>query len=471
MNTQIISRTTIGEIVSYRNAALAKMSSAVEALERGHAEALEAVDLATKAHQNTPFMLNDRTRQESYARLFKSFDREASFQTYRQQMDAQIWMHLITVTGMSQLMDRTARDTLYKDLCGSVVEVTEENAYAMFEGLLEDAELIFQRGLARAFGDLDRRFKSHDSFKFDSRVILTHMFNDWGGWNSHSRMMETLADIERVFAVLDKQKPDANGLREAISKDRGGYLPHQSVTETPYFRIKGYKNGNAHLWFTREDLVEKANKVLAAYYGEVLPDAAPHPNDMSDKDLHSKSGELSTQLQFYPTPKPVMDYCLQGLNIGPDDIILEPSAGEGGMVRELLKTPAKRIDAIEVDASRAALMGVTLQNSRMTVQCANFLTMHARPEYDHVIMNPPFHGTHWMQHVMHAFDFLKPGGHLTAVLPVTAELGESRKHVVFREWVEKHTPRYTRAFQDLPAESFASSGTRINTVILRVRKP
>lgn len=81
-------------------------------------------------------------------------------------------------------------------------------------------------------------------------------------------------------------------------------------------------------------------------------------------------------------------------------------------------------------------------------------------------MNPPFFGTHWMEHVTHAYEFLAPGGTLISILPVSAELGETEKHTAFREWAQKRARHANWLFSDLPAESFKDSGTRINTVTL-----
>jgi hypothetical protein len=86
-------------------------------------------------------------------------------------------------------------------------------------------------------------------------------------------------------------------------------------------------------------------------------------------------------------------------------------------------------------------------------------------------MNPPFYGVHWMEHVMHAYDFLTPRGTLVAVLPYTAESGDSEKHDTFRAWAaERAGWRRNRLFSDLPAESFAESGTRVSTVYLTLQK-
>jgi len=164
-----------------------------------------------------------------------------------------------------------------------------------------------------------------------------------------------------------------------------------------------------------------------------------------------------------------MRQVLRNFHVAAGSRVLEPSAGTGNMVRPLLQEGA-RVTAVEIELSRVhALEAVAQADDNLTVVHANFLRFPTDPTYDAVVMNPPFFGTHWMEHVLHAFDFLAPGGTLVAVLPVTAELGDSRKHRTFRAWADEHTP-YGVPFRDLPAESFAESGTRINTVILTLRK-
>lgn len=464
----MLPRTTITQVCGFRDAALAKMNEAADLIARGHEMAEEAQKMANRAHGSATFHMTNRSETEAYQRLFMTFNRDASVEMYRKHIDARIWMNLVQTTGVLDLMDKTAKDQLYKGLCNDVPPVNEDTARDTFEHLAGDAKLIFQRGLARAFSDLDRRFKSHDAFKLGSRVILTHVFNEWGSVNYGSRMDDTLADIERVFAVLDGNKrPDPGALLAAIRKDRGdGFSSRQSMTETPYFKVRTYKNGNAHLWFRRDDLVESANLQLADYYGEVLPDAVNR--DVHASDLRSKTTALSKDLSFYPSPDPVVKTLLANIYLTPESRVLEPSAGTGAIVKALLRGGA-RVDAIEVQPDRVAELE-RIESPRLNVLAANFLQVPANPIYTHVVMNPPFYRTHWMNHVTHAFDFLAPGGTLVAVLPISAELSESKKHKAFRKWASERSHAWDGSpeFRDLPAESFLSSGTRINTIVLTV---
>jgi hypothetical protein len=79
-------------------------------------------------------------------------------------------------------------------------------------------------------------------------------------------------------------------------------------------------------------------------------------------------------------------------------------------------------------------------------------------------MNPPFDRERDIDHVLHALGFLKPDGCLVAIMSAGTEFRETRKSIAFRELVD----RMNGIWWDLPAGSFASVGTYVNTRILRV---
>lgn len=461
MSDDLVLRTTITEIAVQRDQALVKAHEAASLLVEGYRLMQEAEVLAKNAHGGVGFYVHQQA--QDYLRLSVAFNADASLAAFRKQLDARVWTRVVHLTRLHDLMDRTAREQLEADLRGDVPAFTEEAARQTFGDLLSDAPLIFQRGLARAFSDLDRRFRSHDGFKLGSRIILTRMFDEYGHFNTCSRQAYTLADVERVFAVLDQKTPAPHALADAIRADRRrGWNPQQSVTETPYFRVRCFQNGNAHLWFKRDDLVEKANQVLADYYGAVLPDASPVEDSIDS--FRSVGGLPAKDLSFYPTPDPVVEACLNHLHPRPGQRILEPSAGTGNMVRHLLAARVA-VDAVEIDINRVRILQA-IQHPDLLVLADNFLRMPATALYDGVMMNPPFYGTHWIDHVTHAFNFLKPGGYLVAVLPASAEFGTTKKHEAFRQWAKKYFACPSRPFTDLPLESFATSGTRVSTVIL-----
>lgn len=467
-------RFNIETICLHRTNALEKMRESAEALAAAYAigrEAQESRKLAVMAQGNSS--LYRTVADTAYGALFPShhFDVEKSLEEYRQSIDREIWQYLFDTSGIKKMMDAEALKELRDNMTGDVAEATEANIRATIEGLFADADMIFQRGLVNCFSKLDRRFKSHDGFKIGSRIIFNRAFSEYSGNTEYGSTWDTVADVERVMAVMDGKPPEGSArLRCAVDNDRKGYYgPQQSETETQYFRIKGYKNGNAHLWFTRDDLVEKANKILAEYYGEVLPDAFTDKDD--DRDLFSKSRAVSKDLQFYPSPPAVVEVLLKGLGLEGAKV-LEPSAGQGAIA---LAAAAKgaQVDAIEYDARHIDVMvGLARrQGLGLRVTQRNFLKVEPVAKYDFVLMNPPFYGTHWMAHVRHAFEFLAPGGILKAVLPASAEVNESTAHEKFRAWAMKNNDLgWSGPFRDLPPGSFRETGTNINTVTIQLRK-
>lgn len=90
------------------------------------------------------------------------------------------------------------------------------------------------------------------------------------------------------------------------------------------------------------------------------------------------------------------------------------------------------------------------------VLTANFLQVDPSPTYDVVLMNPPFYGKHYQKHVEHARRFLKPGGRVLAILPITALTDHG--YIEAGRWLRDR-------WEDLPVGAFSESGTNINTGI------
>lgn len=462
-HTQLIAKATVTAICASREKSLSKMKEAAAALAAAYGMSDEASKAAFTAHGGAIHHHHSKADV-----LFSRFDPVAALAAYQRDLDQAVWRHLLSEAGMRQMMDREALAAFEVSLTTDAVEATEENVRATLERLMMDRELIFRRGLVNAFCKLDRRFKSHDGFKIGARVIFERAFDDWGHAN-YGGTWDTIADVERVLAVLDGDQPDRYGLRETIHADRNfGRGPRQSETEARFFRINGFKNGNAHLWFTRKDLVEKANQILADHYGQVLPDAYAE----SDGDGLFRGTAVSKDLQFYRTPDALAQSMLDGLGIK-GKRVLEPSAGDGSIALKAAAAGAL-VFAIEVDEARCDAMRALARRAGhvdMNIRRANFLATPAVAAYDYVLMNPPFYGTHWMDHVRHAFDHLTPGGILRCILPASAEVNETPKHLAFRKWAAPfYDYGWRGGFEELPEGSFGSSGTNIQTVILHLRK-
>lgn len=116
--------------------------------------------------------------------------------------------------------------------------------------------------------------------------------------------------------------------------------------------------------------------------------------------------------QYYPTPPEIAARVVALAEIGPEDRVLEPSAGQGA-IADLL--PRGRTVCVEVSELHAEI----LRAKGHDCACADFLGWRER-SFDRVVMNPPFASGRWQAHLEHAAALVATGGRLVAVLPASA---------------------------------------------------
>lgn len=457
--TGIMPRASVFQLEAARNAAIEDFGNAFDALQTAHRSLNMAAP--TGASGNLPSLQGGR---HDYVDLST---REKYLEFVTKGVDRSVWSHLIASTGLDRLMDRAERDAFRDALEKNPPPATAENCFATMERLLGESDLIFKRGIATAFSRLDRRFRSHDGFKVGARMVLSHAFSE-GSWNYYNKHDETLIDVERAFCQLDgKPQPERmGGIVGAVDEARRGlgWGNHAFRAENDYFRVEAYKNGNAHLWFKRKDLVQRVNQLLADYYGAAVG-ARPDVADVK----HAYAVTPAKNFGLFPTPAPVAARVHEAAGIvlaagrphrEPEPYtVLEPSAGTGNLSRPAL-APWAAVTCVEVQGRLAA--DLTAHGYARVVH-GDFLeqTPTRLGTFDKIVMNPPFDGCRDVDHVTHALGFLRPGGVLVSVMGAGVEFREDRKTADFRAEVE----RRGGYFFDLPPASFAESGTYMNTVV------
>jgi hypothetical protein len=354
------------------------------------------------------------------------------------------WRHVyagLNLDTIAPASDRSRFETAFQ----SPAPFTLDNIRATFGKYLTDPRTHILRGLAECFGQLDPAFKSHDRMKvgvkgLPKRIILSYV-DDYGSSHGGNRLKDTINAL-RVYS--GKPHVEWAELSHILKAAKRGDAIFDGL------KLRRFMNGNAHLFFTPEALL-RINKALAEYYGEVLPDCP------EERPAKAKGTAVAKDLQFYRTPAEVADRLVGLASPQSGNLILEPSCGDGAILDAVRRYATKeRIDlrtiGIEYDAGRAAEASA----KGYAVQVANFLQVQPDPRFDLVLMNPPFYGKHYQQHVEHARKFLKPGGRLLAILPVTALTDHD--FVKAGRWQQER-------WQDLPCGSFSETGTNINTGI------
>lgn len=366
------------------------------------------------------------------------------------------WIHVYAGFNMDRLS--SPRDKrLWEQAMAKPPAFTLDNIAATFKDYLLNPRGNILRALAEVFCDLDQAYKSHDKVKIGvaglpKRVVM----RGFGSFSSHGRdqlkvILNALAAYQGrplvTYPELEALMADENALLETkvITKPQRYGKPDLIPVIARGVRLRRFQNGNGHLFFEK-DALKDINKALAEFYGAVLPDTT------DEKPVKKQaSTAVSKDLQFYRTSdtlaKDVVDelYQVKGARF------LEPSCGDGALMDALRKAGAK-VYGIEVDPKRAA----HAYAKGHTVLTKNFLETVPTGDFDQVLMNPPFYGKHYAKHVEHALKFLKPGGTLTAILPVTARYDHG---LLDGKW------------RDLPVGSFSQSGTNINTTVLTIRRP
>lgn len=135
---------------------------------------------------------------------------------------------------------------------------------------------------------------------------------------------------------------------------------------------------------------------------------------------------------------------------------LEPSAGLGRIYRAIRKVSDCPITLVEIAAECAGeLYRVTEGDSTCKLVQADFLECgsHNLGLFDSIVMNPPFKMGRDIQHINHARKLLAPGGRLVS-LCANGPRQREKLMPIADQWI------------DLPANSFATEGTRVNAAIV-----
>lgn len=166
---------------------------------------------------------------------------------------------------------------------------------------------------------------------------------------------------------------------------------------------------------------------------------------------------------FFPTPYELVELMINEADIQDGHTILEPSAGKGNIVDGILDHFGDRVtvDCLEIQPALRDILGLKGYN----VIGRDFTDHNGRTDYDRVLMNPPFENKQDQIHVERAYGRLRVGGRLVAIMSTGWTFSTQKNDQRFKAWVES-----VGWWQPLPENSFAESGTGVNTVLVVLDK-
>jgi predicted RNA methylase len=215
------------------------------------------------------------------------------------------------------------------------------------------------------------------------------------------------------------------------------------------------------------DLYLRVAKVLKALGGKWSKKAGAtvFPHDAEEALAAALSdGEAvdvkRTMGQFF-TPPCLADQMARMVH-GAGDYVLEPSAGEGALAEAISGLTGVDVFCVEKDPR---LFGV-LQRKGFQAVCADFLELRLSAVWDAVVMNPPFSGGQDVAHVRRAFELLRLGGRLVAVMSPHWTFAVDKASKEFRAWAAGKLGEQ----EELPAGTFKDSGTDVRAVLVTMQK-
>lgn len=216
-------------------------------------------------------------------------------------------------------------------------------------------------------------------------------------------------------------------------------------------------------------LYTRTNKVLEALGGKWNRKAGGHvfasdPRSQLQEGLERGSvTSLQEDLQFFPTPEPVIDLMLERARLAPGMVVLEPSAGRGAIASRLFRLGCV-VDVCEQHAPFRSELSSCGLDFRLLPE-TDFLEVDRF--YSRIVANPPFSKCADVDHVNHMLNLLQPGGVLVSVMAAGVIYRNDRKTAALRQRLERET---VHQFEPLPERSFRESGTDVQTVLLTATK-
>lgn len=197
-------------------------------------------------------------------------------------------------------------------------------------------------------------------------------------------------------------------------------------------------------------------------------------------ELERTSFEKVRNLDYYPTPNNIAEIAVELANIEDGMSILEPSAGKGN-IADILKTnyPESEIDVCEYSEHNRRILqlkgynivGTDFLQYGVVGRGKNNLPIYDENiQYDRIVMNPPYQqGIDWV-HVEHAYNLLKTGGELVAIVPANSYIGIGKEAIERQAIISEREGKIDVIEASVYNEQMEFTQLTINIGIITMRK-
>lgn len=191
-------------------------------------------------------------------------------------------------------------------------------------------------------------------------------------------------------------------------------------------------------------------------------EAEPYINRL----MGGESVNIKKEFQFYGTPDNLADKLVRNADINDSDLlILEPSAGQGAIIKALHRIfPGRKIQWCELMPINQTVL-FALQDKQTFIQ-PNFLEYTGDAKFNKIIANPPFNKNQDIDHILKMWDCLADNGRIVTIASKHWQNSKNKKETAFREFLNVVNAVVT----EIPTGEFSESGTKIATCKIIIDK-
>ena len=188
------------------------------------------------------------------------------------------------------------------------------------------------------------------------------------------------------------------------------------------------------------------------------------PTELLYQIANGEKRNLKKEFQFFATPEKLADELVYLADLKQHDTILEPSAGQGAIVKAINKV----VDVVPDCFELMDVNTLILKKSGLSFNLIgeDFLKNEGKT-YSKIIANPPFTKNQDIDHLKEMYNCLSRGGKLVCITSESWVNGSQKKQVDFKNWLEKKKAEII----DIEKGSFKESGTAVGGKIIVLEKP
>ena len=187
------------------------------------------------------------------------------------------------------------------------------------------------------------------------------------------------------------------------------------------------------------------------------------PTDLLEEIVNGEKRNLKKEFQFFATPETLANKLVYLANINQNDTILEPSAGQGAIIKAINKVCDIVPDCYELMDVNTIILNKS--GLKFNLIGDDFLKNDGK-KYSKIIANPPFTKNQDIDHLKEMYKCLSYGGRLVCITSESWINGSNKKQIEFKNWLEDIKAQVL----DIEKGTFKESGTNVGAKIVIINK-